>query len=66
MYLVAIMDWYSRRILSWEVSTTMDSDFCISTLERAIKKHGTPEIFNSDQGSQFTSKIGRASCRERV
>ena len=59
VYLVAIMDWYSRRILSWEVSTTMDSDFCISTLERAIKKYGTPEIFNSDQGSQFTSKSFR-------
>ncbi len=59
VYLVAIMDWYSRRILSWEISTTMDSEFCISTLERAIKKYGTPEIFNSDQGSQFTSKSFR-------
>jgi len=59
VYLVAIMDWYSRRILSWEVSTTMDSEFCISTLERAIRKYGTPEIFNSDQGSQFTSKSFR-------
>ena len=56
VYLVAVMDWYSRRILSWEVSTTMDKEFCISALERAIRIYGTPEIFNSDQGSQFTSK----------
>lgn len=65
VYLVAVMDWYSRRILSWEVSTTMDTDFCISTLERAIKKYGTPEIFNSDQGSQFTSKAFRGILENR-
>lgn len=65
VYLVAIMDWYSRRILSWEVSTTMDSEFCISTLERAIRKYGTPEIFNSDQGSQFTSKSFRKVLEEK-
>jgi len=56
VYLVAIMDWYSRKVLSWEVSNSLDSDFCISALERAIRLHGTPEIFNSDQGAQFTSK----------
>lgn len=56
VYLVAIMDWYSRRILSWEVSTSMDKAFCISTLKRAIRLHGTPTIFNSDQGAQFTSQ----------
>lgn len=55
VYLVAIIDWYSRKILSWELSTTMDKSFCISTLERAIRTYGQPEIFNSDQGSQFTS-----------
>ena len=55
VYLVAIIDWYSRKILSWELSTSMDKSFCISTLERAIRKFGKPEIFNSDQGSQFTS-----------
>ena len=65
VYLVAIMDWYSRRILSWEVSITMDTDFCISALESAIRKYGTPEIFNSDQGSQFTSKSFREVLENR-
>lgn len=55
VYLVAIMDWYSRKVLSWEVSNTMGDDFCISALESAIRRHGTPGIFNTDQGSQFTS-----------
>ena len=56
IYLVGIMDWYSRKILSWRVSNTMDTSFCIEALEEALTKHGKPEIFNSDQGSQFTSK----------
>jgi len=55
VYLVAIMDWFSRYVLSWEVSVTMDTSFCISALERALAL-GTPDIFNSDQGSQFTSQ----------
>jgi putative transposase len=55
MYLVAIMDWYSRYVLAWRLSNTLDSDFCIEALEEALSK-GTPEIFNSDQGSQFTSE----------
>mgnify|MGYP001767347771 CR=1 FL=1 len=55
VYLVAIIDWYSRKILSWEVSTSLDRFFCMSALERAIRLYGKPEIFNSDQGSQFTS-----------
>lgn len=55
VYLVAVMDWYSRRVLSWRISTTMDTSFCIEALEEAIDRHGCPEIFNSDQGSQFTS-----------
>lgn len=55
-YLVAIMDWYSRRILSWRISNTMDVNFCCNALQEALKKYGKPEIFNSDQGSQFTSK----------
>ena len=54
LYLVAIMDWMSRYVLSWELSIDMNVDFCIMTLERALTV-GTPEIFNSDQGSQFTS-----------
>jgi putative transposase len=56
VYLVAIMDWYSRKVLSWEVSNTMDDSFCVSALESAIRLYGCPEIFNSDQGSQFTGK----------
>lgn len=55
VYLVAIMDWYSRRVLSWEVSISMESSFCVSALERALRLYPAPEIFNSDQGSQFTS-----------
>lgn len=55
MYLTAVMDWYSRYILSWEISNSADSDFCIVCLKRALRK-GKPEIFNSDQGSQFTSE----------
>ena len=55
VYLVAIIDWYSRKILSWRLSNTMDAGFCVGCLEEAIKTYGTPEIFNSDQGSQFTS-----------
>ena len=61
VYLVAIMDWYSRKVLAWEVSNTMEDRFCISALERAIRLHGTPEIFNTDQGSQFTS--GRSNMK---
>ncbi len=49
------MDWHSRKVLSWELSNTMDSYFCVSALERAIRLYGPPDIFNSDQGSQFTS-----------
>lgn len=56
VYLIAILDIYSRKILSWEISNTMDTRFCINALDKAIKKYGRPEIFNTDQGSQFTSK----------
>ena len=55
MYLVAIMDWYSRKVLSFRVSNTLDADFCVEALNDAIRSHGCPEIFNTDQGSQFTS-----------
>ena len=55
VYLVAIVDWYSRRILSWRLSNTLTTDFCIEALEEAITRYGTPEILNTDQGSQFTS-----------
>jgi putative transposase len=56
VYLVAIIDWFSRYIVSWKVSISLESDFCIDALEEAIEKHGQPEIFNIDQGSQFTSR----------
>jgi putative transposase len=56
VYLTAVMDWYSRCVLSWEVSTTMDDGFCVGALESALRRHGRPEIFNSDQGVQFTGK----------
>ena len=56
MYLVAIMDWYSRRVLAWRVSNTFDSDCCVEALEAALTRYGPPEIFNTDQGAQFTSK----------
>ena len=55
VYLVAIMDWYSRKVLVWEVSNTMENDFCISALESAIRIYGVPKMFNTDQGAQFTS-----------
>jgi putative transposase len=55
LYLVAIMDWASRRVLSWRLSNTMDADFCVEALQEAIGQYGCPSIFNTDQGSQFTS-----------
>lgn len=55
VYLVAVIDWYSRKVLAWRLSNTMDSGFCIDCLEQALHSHGRPEIFNTDQGSQFTS-----------
>jgi putative transposase len=54
IYLVAVIDWFSRYVLSWEISTSLDATFCCSALERALR-HGCPEIFNTDQGAQFTS-----------
>ncbi len=56
VYLTAVIDWYSRFVLSWEVSVTMDTEFCVSALERSLRLYGSPEIFNTDQGSQYTSK----------
>ena len=55
LYLVAVMDWASRRVPAWRLSNTMAADFCITALEEAMARHGKPEIFNTDQGSQFTS-----------
>ena len=55
LYLVASMDWYSRYVVAWRLSNTLDADFCVETLEEALSK-GKPEVFNTDQGSQFTSE----------
>jgi putative transposase len=62
MYLVAVMDWYSRRVLSWELSNTLSTQFCVDALDIAFNKFGVPEIFNTDQGSQFT----RTMFQERL
>jgi putative transposase len=55
LYVVAVMDWASRKVLAWRVSNTMEADFCIEAVQEAIRRFGVPEIFNTDQGSQFTS-----------
>jgi putative transposase len=54
-YLCAVIDWHSRCVLAWELSNTLDAGFCVRAVQRALAAHGTPEIFNSDQGCQFTS-----------
>ena len=54
LYLAVVLDWVSRRVLSWRLSITMEAAFCVETLEDALARHGKPEIFNTDQGSQFT------------
>ena len=56
VYLVAVIDWYSRKVLSWRLSNTLDSGFCVDCLEQALQTYGSPEIFNTDQGCQFTSE----------
>ena len=65
VYLVAVMDWYSRKVLSWRLSTTMSTDCCVEALEEAIERYGCPEIFNTDQGCQFTSEEFTSLLRER-
>lgn len=55
VYLCAILDWHSRYVLAWELSNTLDASFCVRAVQRALALHGTPEIFNTDQGCQFTS-----------
>jgi putative transposase len=65
VYLTAIIDWYSRKVLAWELSTSLESDFCINALHQALRQYGTPEIFNTDQGSQFTSAGFTGILKER-
>ena len=55
VYLVAVMDWFSRRVLAWRLSIGLETDFCVAALQEAMERHGRPEIFNTDQGVQFTS-----------
>ena len=64
LYLMAIMDWHSRKVLSWRLSNTMDVHFCLEALEEAVARFGTPEIFNSDQGSQFTSEAFTGALKQ--
>ena len=64
VYLAAVVDWYSRRVLSWQVSTTMDVHFCLEAVEEAMANYGTPEIINTDQGSQFTSQAFTGLLKE--
>ena len=67
VYLIAIVDWFSRRVLSWRLSITLETDFCIEALEEALTRFGAPEIFNTDQGSQFTSMAFTAVLlREKI
>ncbi|NTU50178.1 MAG: transposase family protein [Desulfobulbaceae bacterium] len=64
IYLVAIVDWYSRKVLAWRLSNTIDSTCCIYCLQEAFGKYGTPEFFNTDQGSQFTSEAFIGAIRQ--
>ncbi len=63
-YLVAIIDWHSRYVLSWRLSNTMDTDFCMEALEEALERYGRPQIFNTDQGAQFTSEAFTGRLRK--
>ena len=56
VYLAAVVDWFSRRVLAWRLSITLQAEFCLEAVEEALARHGRPEIFNTDQGSQFTSE----------
>jgi putative transposase len=62
-YLVAVIDWYARRVLAWRLSNTLEAGFCVDCLEEAVRAHGRPEIFNTDQGAQFTSAAFTAVLR---
>src|ERR1700686_5528010 len=64
VYLAAVVDWFSRRVLAWRLSIPMDTSFCIEALEEALSQHGKPEIFNTDQGSQFTSEAFTGRLKE--
>lgn len=65
VYLCAVIDWFTRRVLAWRVSITMETAFCVEALEEALEKHGAPAIFNTDQGSQFTAEAFTGVLKER-
>ncbi len=65
MYLFAIIDWYSRKIISWELSNTLDIDFCVRSLTKALAEYGPPEVMNTDQGSHFTSDKWQACLKDK-
>jgi putative transposase len=64
VYLAAVVDWFSRRVLAWKLSITMETSFCIEALEEALSRNGKPKIFNTDQGSQFTSEAFTGRLKE--
>jgi putative transposase len=64
VYLAAVVDWFSRRVLAWKLSITLDVSFCIAALEEALSRNEKPEIFNTDQGSQFTSEAFTARLKK--
>jgi putative transposase len=66
VYLAAVLDWFSRRVLAWRLSITMEVDFCLEAVEEALAKHSRPEIFNTDQGSQFTSAAFTGLLRDNA
>src|SRR5690349_24933470 len=66
VYLAAVVDWFSRKVLSWRVSITMEVDFCLEAVEEALAKYAKPEIFNTDQGSQFTSAAFTGLLRDNT
>ena len=65
VYLAAVLDWYTRRVLAWRVSISMETSFCIEAVEEALQRYGKPEIFNTDQGSQFTSQAFTGLLKDR-
>jgi putative transposase len=65
LYLVGVIDWYSRRVLAWRMSNTLESDFCVQAVAEALRRWGTPEIFNTDQGAQFTSEAFLAPLKAK-
>ena len=64
VYLAAVMDWHCRKLLAWRMSITMDTAFCVEAVEEALERHGAPGIFNTDQGSQFTSEAFTGLLRD--